>query len=131
MKALLFQLSRYGLVGIVNVAIGFAVIAILTYSHVSPLLANAGGYAAGLTTSFFLNRGFTFGAGKRTGTFLPFLLSFIVCYLANLAALYTSLPLARIQPLLPQLIGMLTYNVLFFVLMRQWVFARGSGLTRR
>ncbi len=104
MKALFLQVSRYSLVGMLNAVIGFSVIAALTYSGVGPVLSNACGYAAGLLTSFFLNRLFTFNSMNRGRTLLPFLISFGISYLANLIVLYVALPLAHVQRLLPQLL---------------------------
>src|SRR5207302_7563701 len=58
MIGLLARLSR---VGIVNSAIGFAVIAVLDVGlHVRPALANALGYLVGISVSFFLTRSLVF-----------------------------------------------------------------------
>jgi putative flippase GtrA len=121
-RAFILQFSQYGLIGILNTSISFSVIALATYSGINPFLSNGGGYAAGLLSSFFLNKLFTFNARGQEGTLVPFLVSFGICYLANLIVLYAALPLAHIQRLLPHLLGMLAYNVSFFTLMRLWVF---------
>ncbi len=122
MKAFLVQVSRYGLVGIFNTAISFSVIAALTYSGIGPVLSNASGYAVGLLTSFFLNREFTFNTRHPGGALFPFFISFGICYLLNLIVLHATLSLGQFQRLLPQVLGMIAYNISFFILMRLWVF---------
>lgn len=121
MRDLARQLGSYGIVGAINTGLGFAVIAALTSAGFDPLLCNVAGYAAGLTTSYLLNRRFTFDARRKPGGKRAFVVSFAVAYLANLAALYLALPLTT-HALLPQLLGMVVYNVVFFLLMRVWVF---------
>jgi putative flippase GtrA len=121
---LLQQVLSYGLIGIINTSVTFLVIAALTLQGAAPMLANAVGFAAGLIVSFVLNRSLTFRSSKDA-TIVPFLSAFAVCYGLNLLALNLAAPLAAQHVLLPQLAGVLVYNVAFFVLMRYWVFADG------
>jgi putative flippase GtrA len=122
---LLQQVVSYGLIGIVNTSVTFVVIAALTFQGADPMLANAVGFAAGLIVSFVLNRSLTFRSSKA-GTIRPFLLAFAVSYGLNLVALNLAAPIAAQHVLLPQIAGMLVYNVAFFALMRYWVFADGQ-----
>lgn len=122
MRRLAGQLGSYGMVGVINMSLGVSVIGMLTVLGAHPLLCNILGYMAGLTTSFFLNRRFTFAAQRKPDTGRPFLISFIAAYLANVAVLYLSMPLATHAALIPQLLAIATYNIVFFVLMRVWVF---------
>jgi putative flippase GtrA len=121
---LLQQVISYGLIGIVNTSVTVLVIAVLMLRGVGPVIANAAGFAAGLIVSFVLNRTLTFRS-KKGGTVRPFLSAFAVCYGLNLLTLNLAGPLASHHALLPQIAGVLVYNVAFFVLMRYWVFADG------
>jgi putative flippase GtrA len=113
------QIVAYGVVGISNTLITVACIAVLTLMHVNLFIANAIGYAVGLTNSFLLNQRFTF---KVKGAPWAFLASFGISYLLNLAALVALEPLGSISTLIPQAAGVALYTVTFFVLMKVWVY---------
>ena len=116
------QIIRYGSVGLLNTAITFVVIAVLTYTGQDPFVANAVGFGAGLANSFFMNRRFTFAARPRLYDVLPFIASFAIAYGCNIVVLYAAISLASIAEMVPQMIGMAAYNIVFFVLMKSWVF---------
>lgn len=116
------QIIRYGSVGLLNTAITFVVIAVLTYAGQDPFVANAVGFGAGLANSFFMNRRFTFSARSSLYDVLPFLVSFSIAYACNIIVLYAAIPLERTVVMVPQIIGMASYNIIFFVLMKSWVF---------
>lgn len=113
------QIVAYAVVGISNTLITVACIAVLTLMHVNLFIANAIGYAVGLTNSFLLNQRFTF---KAKGAPWDFLASFGISYLLNLAALVALEPLASISTMIPQATGVALYTVMFFVLMKVWVY---------
>lgn len=116
------QIIRYGSVGLMNTAVTFAVIAALTYSGQGAFIANAIGFSAGLANSFFMNKHYTFAARSGRHDVLPFLTAFLIAYGSNIVLLYASADLSSVSALLPQIIGMITYNIVFFVLMKSWVF---------
>lgn len=119
------QLVSYGLVGAVNTAVTAVVIAIMALIGLNLVAANAIGFAAGLANSFILNSAYTFGSEKR-GKFLPFLSSFAVAYALNLLAVLFASHALAVHDLTAQAIGMITYNIAFFILMKVWVFARAA-----
>jgi putative flippase GtrA len=119
------QLTSYGLIGIVNTLITAVTILGLTWLGVEPILANVAGFALGLLNSFILNKRLTF-KGAQNNSALPFLVSFGIAYSLNLAALIVSAPLTTVHVLLPQVAAMFTYNVVFFLLMKLWVFHGGA-----
>lgn len=116
------QIIRFGLVGVLNTSITIASIVLLTWLGMHAVPANAIGFALGLANSFYLNRQFTF-AGAKNSSVLPFLVSFSIAYLANLLVVLVAVQIVPSYPLVSQAAGMLTYNVLFFLLMKVWVFA--------
>ncbi len=122
------QLASYSLVGVMNTLITALTIVVLTLIGMEPVLSNAAGFGLGLLNSFIMNKRYTFQSAAE-GSMLPFLVSFAIAYGLNLVVLVVSSPLASLNVLIPQAAGMLTYNVVFFVLMKLWVFAGASEPT--
>ncbi|WP_396999088.1 GtrA family protein [Ochrobactrum sp. S1502_03] len=122
---LISQLTKYGLVGIVNTTITFVVVAILSGVSFDPYMSNAIGFAAGLLNSYFMNKAFTFnGTPHISGDAIRFMFAFIIAYMINIGVLHFLLSLSSETVVLYQLIAMFTYNIAFFILMKTWVFAR-------
>ncbi len=115
------QLGRFGAVGILNTLVAIAVIALMLHFDFGPLAANIAGYAAGLASSYYANRRFTFAAKSKSSK-TTFLISFALSYSLNLVVLHASAGLAAIHPLLPQIASTAVYTGTFFILMRIWVF---------
>jgi putative flippase GtrA len=125
-----WTLTRFGLAGLANTALGLSIIAGLDIGlNVEPHLANAAGYAAGIALGFVLNRGFVFkddGHIGRTGA--RYLAAVAVAFVANQTVLfavghvYGEAPLARLAA---QLTAMATYTLLLFALCKAWVFRGG------
>lgn len=117
-------LIRFGLVGLLNTAIGFAVILFALRMGAGDYSANAAGYAAGLALSYMLNRSWTFAVAQpvNSAEFARFLVAFALSYAANLL-LITAGKLAGYggNPLL-HLGGVLLYSGLFFGLSRTFAF---------
>ena len=116
------QVFRYGLVGLVNTAITGLVIVVLTMFGIVPLIANAAGFACGLLNSFIMNGKLTFQSRLR-GAVSPFILAFAVSYAVNVLAVALVSALTDLHVLFAQAAGILSYNIVFFVLLRSWVFA--------
>jgi putative flippase GtrA len=132
MRDFLRLLARFGLAGLANTAVGFAVIAGLDIGlGVRPSLANAAGYVVGIGMGFALNKKFVFGStGKARGEFGRYLAVVGVAFIANqavLAAAHAMLGDSRIEHLAAQFAGMATYTVLTFVLSRYFVFNRSRA----
>jgi len=121
-------LARFSLVGIVNSAIGLAVITVLDIGfHLSPALANAFGYLIGICASFFLTRAFVFrnrdGIASRAWRYAVAMAS---AFLLNQLVLWSAgrmLGAGAMSHLGAQLMGMATYTISNFLLCRYWVFA--------
>jgi putative flippase GtrA len=129
--SLLASALRYGAAGLLNTAIGFAVIAALDLGlAVNPFLANAAGYAVGLAIGFVLSRGFVF---RHNGALAPagvrYLAGFAACFALNQAVLalaHALLPDTPLVHLAAQLAGMAAYTASFFLICRYWVFRATS-----
>lgn len=127
MKQLAGAAVRYGLVGVLNTAVGYAVILALDLGlRLNPFLANAGGYAVGLLVSFALSRGFVFRSRDSVRKAGPrYLIAVAASFLLN------QLVMGAARPLLPdtalghaasQLAGMASYTVALFLISYFWVF---------
>ncbi|WP_309605729.1 GtrA family protein [Phenylobacterium sp.] len=127
-------LSRFGLVGLANTALGFGVIAALDIGlGVNRQVANALGYGAGMVLSFILNRTFVFHSRDRPRATAPkFVASLLIAFCLNQAVLFAvSQVLGGSTPerLAAQLVAMASYTGAFFLLCRLWVFRSARETT--
>jgi len=126
------QLVRFGLAGLVNTAVGFAVIVVLDpVLGLAPALANALGYLAGVGVGFALNRGFVFrsqGALRATGP--RYAIAAACAFALNQGVLRGAgllLGPSAAHRLLAQMTAMAVYSTTLFVLCRLWVFRPPSA----
>ena len=132
MSGLIRQSLRFGTVGLVNTAIGLlAIYAVIFFFNANPALANAIGYAIGLTVSFALNRFWTFDDNRSIAKVLPsyllaaavsYLLAAAVSYLLNLSVVLLGTYHFGVGPYLVQLFGIGVYTVSMFLGCRWFVF---------
>jgi putative flippase GtrA len=120
-------IARFGLAGLVNTAIGFAVVVVLDpVLNLPPALANAAGYAVGMAVGFVLNRGFVFRS--RTGlpaAGLRYVIAAASAFVLNQGVLRLAgmaLGGGAARHLIAQGMAMAVYSVALFVLCRLWVF---------
>jgi putative flippase GtrA len=128
-RALLGLAVRFGAVGLINTAAGFALIELLDIGlGVAPAIANACGYLLGVSLGFVLNRSWVFRYRGDRGVLPRYIAAVAVAFIANQAVLAGVLRLAapsQITHTAAQLAGMATYTVLSFAMFRGWVF-RGA-----
>jgi putative flippase GtrA len=126
------QLLRYGAVGLANTAIGFGLIWLCLALGLGDYPANALGYAAGLTFSYFANRRFTFRLGGRSdpAEVGRFAFCFAVAYGANLLIVTAGREIGLAGAPALHLAAMVTYSALFFVLMRGYAFGAPPSTTQ-
>ena len=124
MSGLIRQSLRFAAVGLVNTAIGLlAIYAVIFFFNANPALANAIGYAIGLTVSFLLNRLWTFGDTQSIAKVLPsYLLAAAISYLLNLSVVLLGTYHFGVGPYLVQLFGIGVYTVTMFLGCRWFVF---------
>jgi putative flippase GtrA len=121
---MLARLLRFGLTGLANSAVGWAVIFGGLWAGMSGLAANAAGYAVGLMLSFTLNRRFVFGVKGAVSAreVMKFLAAFAVAYAANVAVLLAAQSVLGADSALAQLPAIGAYIVIFFLLSQFFVF---------
>jgi putative flippase GtrA len=129
-RSLIALVARFGLAGLINTGIGFAVIAGLDVGlHVSPPLANAAGYLVGMGVGFVLNRRFVFKSQTSARATAPRYIAVVLAAFA-LNQLILRLAGASLGPgalphLSAQLAGMVVYTLAVFLACRFWVFRVG------
>lgn len=121
---MLARLLRFGLTGLANSAVGWAVIFGGLWAGMSGLAANAAGYAVGLLLSFTLNRRFVFGVTGAVSVreVAKFLAAFAVAYGVNVAVLMAAQSVLGADSALAQLPAIGAYIVIFFLLSQFFVF---------
>jgi putative flippase GtrA len=127
MRDLVRQASRFGLVGLINTAVGLSLIWLAMASGLPAIPANAIGYLVGIMVSFMLNRAWTFRLDGRkqvraSVAFRRFFIAAGAAWILNIAVVWSGLELTGISPYLLQLFGVATYSASFFVMCRTWVF---------
>ena len=124
-RADLGQFLRFGVVGVVNTAVAYAVIWALSPALGVPL-ASVAGYVVGMVQSFLLNRWWTFqatrptGTGRWSGEAARFAIVNLLC--GGVFTLVTSLTAAHIGLLAATVAGVALVTPLGFILNRFVVF---------
>jgi putative flippase GtrA len=120
---------RFGLVGVLNTLAGLLVIYVLKYVFATPdVAANLVGYAVGLTTSYTLNRRWTFAfRGPHRGAISRFILVTIVAYGANLALVCAALYLVAVNSYVAQAVGVIPYALISYLGSRFFAFPAPSA----
>jgi len=123
-KAALFQFFKFAIVGISNTLLTAGTIWVMLKGlGYSDYLANIIGYVVGLTNSFVWNRKWTFESKtKVSDTIYKFIGTFAICYLFQLANLYSLLHYTQIDPYSSQLLSIGVYTILNFVLNKYYTF---------
>ncbi len=110
------RLLRYMLVGCANTLIGLSVIFLAMALGLSPVPANAAGYAVGLIVSYLLNRRFTFRSRVPLGPGALRYAAVVACaYALNLAILLFALNVLAINAYIAQTFGVGVYFVAVYV----------------
>ncbi|MFD1980301.1 GtrA family protein [Mesorhizobium kowhaii] len=123
------RMLRFGAVGLLNTALGYAVILAGLALGLGDILANATGYAAGLVLGFFLNRQWTFTSadGFRPGTLLRYGGVFLLAYSINLAVVIAGRSAGFTESPLVHLAGICVYSGVFYLGSAHFVFVGRGG----
>lgn len=126
------QFLRFLAVGLVNTAVGLGMIfALKALAGWGDIQANIAGYAAGLVTSFVLNRRWTFmHDGDWSGALLRFVAVFAIAYAANLLLLLHLRDGWGVNAYLAHALATVPYTLLFFAGSR-WFAFKSRGLQPR
>jgi putative flippase GtrA len=118
------QLGRFLSVGVLNMVVGLLVIyACKWFFRLDDVLANAIGYAAGLTTSFLLNSRWTFGyRGPQLPALVKFLLVAALAYAMNLLTVLILIHHAGVNGYIAQALGIPPYTLTTYLASKFIVF---------
>lgn len=122
------RMLRFGVVGLLNTALGYAVILAGLALGLGDIVSNAMGYAVGLVLGFFLNRQWTFSRadGFRPGAVVRYAITFLVAYGANLAIVVAAMSAGIIENPFVHLAGNCLYSVIFYLGSALFVFVGGA-----
>ncbi|MES0198452.1 GtrA family protein [Mesorhizobium sp. M0011] len=120
----LLRMLRFGAVGVLNTALGYATILAGLALGLGDIASNATGYAAGLILGFFLNRQWTFNreGGFRPGTAQRYVIIFVVAYGANLAIVVAAVSAGILENPFVHLAGNCLYSIIFYFGSARFVF---------
>jgi len=120
----LIQLIKFGIVGVSNTFLTAGVIWILMkVFHCSDYISNFIGYIIGLANSFIWNRKWTFESKTRVSvTVFKFIVTFAISYAVQLGNLYALLHLTHIDPYYCQLLSIVVYTGINFILNKYYTF---------
>ncbi len=150
-KDTIYQLLKYGIVGVLNTLLtavviwavlkfGFGVVSEEKATSMQMAVSNFAGYSVGLVNSFIFNRNWTFKSkGDWKTGFLKFVLAFGICYVIQLGVVlflnkYASIPSIQFNALgrnyiinssyICQLIGIVFYTGLGFFFNKYYTFKK-------
>jgi putative flippase GtrA len=120
----IIQFIKFGIVGVSNTLLTAATIWILLKMfHCSDYISNLIGYLIGLTNSFIWNRKWTFESKSKVGnTVFKFIVTFAISYLFQLGNLYLLLHITHIDSYISQLLSIVVYTCINFVLNKYYTF---------
>lgn len=120
------QVIKFSVVGIINTGITIITIFILAkLLNFNYILANIIGYILGLINSFFFNRFWTFkSGGKYANQGVRFIIVFLICYMLQLGMLVLLKEKLSVSADFAQLIGMVFYTCLNFLLSKFYTFKK-------
>lgn len=102
---------------------GYTSINLLTLIfNFNPYIANLFVYFIGVFISYWINAKFIFNNNIELHSLIKFIFSFLIAYLANLIALYFSLHILKLNNWFAQLISLITYSCIHFLINRQYSF---------
>lgn len=116
--------TRAIVAGGANSLFGYAIIALMLSIGATSLAANAIGYCAGWTVSFFLHRHYVFSLSRTDIRYQAprFAVCAGIAYATNLAVLWLFENSSDLNPLVSQLCAMIAYSVTLFFLSREFAF---------
>ncbi|MEY4468016.1 MAG: hypothetical protein RIR21_1809 [Pseudomonadota bacterium] len=120
------ELAKFAVVGILNTALGLAIIYLLKwYLQWGDVAANLVGYLICIALGFLLNGRWTFGkSALDAGHLLGYFLVAFAAYLMNLIAVLASIEVLHLPGDLSQLLGAPVFTATSYFLNKAFVFSR-------
>jgi len=120
----IIQLLKFGIVGVSNTLLtAITIWILLKVLHFNDYSSNIIGYIVGLINSFIWNRKWTFASDKKVkDTIFKFSITFAISYLFQLGNLYLLIHYTQIDSYICQLISIVVYTVINFILNKYYTF---------
>ncbi len=117
------ELLRYASAGVANTIVGYGVFIVLLHiAGTSPLVANVGCYAVGLTVAYALNLGYVFDDARHSWKAVArFLAGAGTAWLINAAVLTTGVRGFGLPAEVAQVFAMVAYTGSFYLINRHFV----------
>jgi putative flippase GtrA len=121
------RVLKFGVVGVVNNAVGYGLFVVLSLAGVGHVEAMTASYLVGMAISFWGNRSWTFGhRGSIWSTVSRFVAANLIGYAVNFVVLNAFVTGAGVPQIPAQLVATAIVAVCTFTLMRMWVFRLSS-----
>jgi putative flippase GtrA len=116
-NSIIYELVKFGLVGIVNTIICICFIFLfMLWVKFNPYISNIIGYSIAVLNSYVMNKVWTFSSKKPHKATLPkFIWIFFLCYAFQLMFLHICIQQLAINNGLSQLLAMIIYTISSFV----------------
>lgn len=117
------QFVRYGIIGVLNNAIGYFFFLWLVHIGLDPKTAMSLLYGIGVLQTFYFNRSWSFGhTGKISSSFAKYLSAYALGYLLNLLSLFLMVDYFGFSHEFVQAFMILFVAGMLFLLQRYWIF---------
>jgi putative flippase GtrA len=123
------QFLRFLTVGVFNTVFGYCIIFACMYlAGLSAEASNVIGYAVGLTTSYLLNRNYTFRSKQgHSGEIVRFVVVFAIAYAANFLALLVLIRQLGVHEGLSQILAGGVYVLASYAMNKLYVFRNADA----
>lgn len=123
---LYLQFIKFGIIGIFNTLLTLSIIFICSYVfNYNYLISNGIGYIIGFINSFLWNKYWTFRSnGSIFKEFIKFFKVFLICYGIQIVFVFTFVQIFKIAEGISQLLGMVIYTLINFLLNKFFTFQR-------
>lgn len=128
LTATLWQLFRFGVVGVLNNLLGYLIYLLVTWLWLEPKVAVTLMYPIGVAMSYFGHARYSFGyQGRTSQALLRFVLAHLAGYGANMAMLYVFSDQLGYPHQVVQAVAIFAVAAILFVLFRVFVFPAAAG----
>jgi putative flippase GtrA len=119
----MWQLIRYGVVGVVSNVFTYIVYLLMTYLGVEPKIAMTFVFIVGASIGFAGNKKWTFAYQDNSSkTALRFLVAYGIAYILNLFCMWVAVDRMGIPHYLVQAVNIVVIAALLFIAQKYWIF---------
>lgn len=119
----LMQFIKFGIVGVSNTIITFAIYSLLVYFNINYIIANIIGYCAGIANSFVWNSKWVFKKNSSNSTILfKFIIVNLIVLCITTYSLFILVNTFGINKYLSQIITIILGMIINFILNKIWTF---------